>query len=140
MAKPAPKQGDHFILYTVGGALLFVLIGFAVAWFYFKQSAHLEPRVAYVTFGPMVVRASDYSIRTSLAVQTASEQESWVEDNKPRVEFALQDALSRIDERRVRQPDGIAYLQNTLRDDVNRDLKTGNVQEILLTDFIIQSN
>jgi flagellar basal body-associated protein FliL len=140
MAKPAPKQDDHFILYTVGGALVFVLIGFLVAWFYFKQSAHLQPRVAYVTFGPMVVRSTDYSIRTSLAVQTASEQEAWVEDNKQRLEYVLQSALSHVDEQRVRQPDGIAYLQNTLRNEVNRNLNTGNVQEVLLTDFIIQSN
>ncbi|HTH44755.1 MAG TPA: flagellar basal body-associated FliL family protein [Oxalicibacterium sp.] len=140
MAKPAPKPVDRFVLYTVVGALAFVAIGFLVAWFYFKKSEHLEPQVSYVTFGPLVVRASDYSIRTSLAVQTANEQEPWIEDNKQRVEFALQNALSHVDEERVRQPDGIAYLQDTLRDEVNRDLKTKNVQEVLLTDFIIQSN
>lgn len=140
MSKPASKQRDHFILYAVGGTLAFVLVGFIVARFYFKQSEHLQPRVAYVTFGPLVVHASAYSIRTSLAVQTSSEHESWVEDNKQRVEYALKNALSNVDEQRVRQPDGMAYLQDALRDQVNHDLASGNVQEVLLTDFIIQSN
>jgi flagellar basal body-associated protein FliL len=139
MAK-ASRQRDNFILYTVGGALVFVLVGFVLGWFYFERNAHLQPQVAYVTFGPLVVRATNYSIRTSLAVQTASAQESWAEDNKQRLEYSLQTALSNIDEQRARQSDGIAYLQNVLRDEVNRDLSTHNVQEVLLTDFIIQSN
>jgi flagellar basal body-associated protein FliL len=134
------KQRDNFILYTVGGALALVLVGFVLGWFYFKRSAHMQPQVAYVSFGPIVVRASNYSIRTSLAVQTSSTQESWVEDNKQRLEYAMQTALSDIDEQRARQVDGIAYLQNTLREKLNHDLSTGNVQEVLLTDFIIQSN
>jgi flagellar basal body-associated protein FliL len=73
-------------------------------------------------------------------VQTANEQESWAENNKQRVEYALNTALSNVDQERVRQPDGIAYLQGVLRDSVNRELNTKNVQEVLLTDFIIQSN
>jgi flagellar basal body-associated protein FliL len=140
MAKPAQPRRDNIVLYAVGGALTFVLIGFVVAWFYFKQSAHLEPQVAYVSFGPLVVRASHYSIRTSVAVQTANSQESWVQDNKQQVELALQEALSGIDQDRARQPDGVAYLQTVLRDRVNAQLHTKNVQDVLLTDFIIQSN
>jgi flagellar basal body-associated protein FliL len=140
MAKPSPTPRDNFLLYTVGGALTLVFVGFVLGWLYFERNASLQPQVAYVSFGPLVVRASTYSIRTSLAVQTSSAQESWIEDNKQRLQYAVEAALSNIDEQRVRQPDGVAYLQDTLRDRLNHDLSTGNVQDVLLTDFIIQSN
>ena len=140
MAKPAPKQRDNFLMYTVGGALLLVFVGCVIGGLYYKRAVSLRPQVAYVSFGPMVVRASTYSIRASLAVQTATDEESWMESNKERIQYALQTALSNVDEQRVRQKDGVAYLQNVLRDGVNHDLHTGNVRDVLLTDFIIQSN
>jgi flagellar basal body-associated protein FliL len=141
--KPVPKkekQSDNFTLYVVGGALAVVLVGFVVAWFYFQQSRQMEPTVAYSTFGPMVVRASEFSVRATVTVQTDNDHASWMDANKKQLDYALQTALGQIDPDKARKPDGITYLQTTLQQATNGALKTNNVQQILLTDFIIQTN
>jgi flagellar basal body-associated protein FliL len=138
--KPKPKQSDNFILYVVGGALMFVLIGFGIAWVYFQQNNPFGPPVAYATFGPIIVREPDFSIKATIVVQTSGDNASWLDNNKKQLDFALQNALSKADPLLVHKPDGLAYVQGMLRENTNGALKTQNVQEILLTDFIIQAN
>jgi flagellar basal body-associated protein FliL len=86
------------------------------------------------------VRGDDYSLRATLTVQTSTEQESWLNGNQAQLSAALQNALTKADPARIRKPDGVTYLQDMLRDTTNSSLHTKNVQEILLTDFVIQSN
>jgi len=140
MAKPAKKQTDHFMAYTVGLALTIVLIGFVAAWFYFRHGSVSESPVAYATIGPLVIQSPQYSIRATVAVQAAQGQAAWLENNKQSLQFALQAALADVNQQRVRQPDGLAYLSKTLKQRVDDALHTDKVQDILLTDFIIQSN
>ncbi|HEV7856859.1 MAG TPA: flagellar basal body-associated FliL family protein [Herminiimonas sp.] len=139
MAKPKPKQSDKFLPYIVATALTVVVIGFVAAWFYFKQNNRLESQVAYATFGPMVVSGSSFSIRATVTVQTDSDHASWLNGSRQSLNLALQNALTQTDPQRVRKSDGILYLQGMLRDAANGALQTKNVHEILLTDFIIQS-
>lgn len=139
MAKPKTKQSDNLLMYIVCGAVVLVGLGYAGIWFYFQQT-RLQSDVSYATYGPMVVRAQQFSIKTTIAVQTSKDHASWLGESKKELEFALQTALANTNQSRIRQPDGVAYLQEELRDAINTTLKTKNVQQILLTDFIIQSN
>jgi flagellar basal body-associated protein FliL len=133
------KQSDNFaayILITVVCAVICV----AMMWMYFDYKQRTASYLAYSDFGPIVARGADFSIRASVALQTRNEDTSWVEKNKKAVNTALQAALASADPARVRTPGGLTYVQEMLRDAVNASLGTQNVQDILLTDFIIQTN
>lgn len=133
------KHSDNFaayILITIVCAVVCVVM----AWVYFDYKQRTASYPAYSDFGPIVARGSDFSIRASVAVQTRNEDTSWIEKNKKAVNMALQAALASADPARVRAPEGVTYVQGMLRDSVNASLGTQYVQEILLTDFIVQGN
>ncbi|MES2026548.1 MAG: flagellar basal body-associated FliL family protein [Pseudomonadota bacterium] len=137
------KQSGNLLITILGGTLAIgavVAIGIAIAWFYFKPSAQQLSPIAYSNFGPMVVRSSQLSIKATVALQTHKEDAAWVQRNKAALDVALQAALANVDSQRVRTPEGAAYVQEMLRDVANATLKTRSVQEVLLTDYIVQSN
>lgn len=137
MAKKGQSDNSTvYILLTVVCAILCA----AMLWMYFDYKQRTASYVAYANFGPMVVRNSDFSIRATVAVQTRSADVSWFESNKGAVNFALQAALAKADPALVRKPDGVTYVQGLLRNSINSRLGTHAVQDIVLTDFLIQQN
>lgn len=133
------QQSDNFIAYLLG-LLIFVVACVAVAWFYFQYTERFSPPVNYSSFGPIVVRASTFSIKATIVVQTRREDTSWAKNHNAELDLALQTALANVDPALVKGAGGLAYVQGMLRDAADAALNTHNVQEILLTDFIIQSN
>lgn len=134
------KQSDTRVTMLGVVVAIAVVAGIAVAWFYFQYYGRPTSPVTYSSFGPVVVRGSQFSIRATVAVQTQNADASWVQTHRKELNFALQTALTNADPVRVKGPGGLAYLQGILRDAANTALNTHNVQEILLTDFVIQSN
>lgn len=133
------RQSDNFTV-SILIAVTCAVLCMAIAWMYFDYKQRTASYIAYSNFGPLVVRGSDFSIRATVAVQTRNEDISWVENNEKAVNFALQAALAAADPKRVRTPEGVTYVQEMLRDAVNASLGTQNVQDILLTDFVVQTN
>ncbi len=136
---PKARQSDNFTAYVLV-ALTCTVICIAMTWMYLLYQERTASNIAYSSFGPIVVRGSEFSIRATMAVQTRNKDASWVEANQKQLNFAMQAALASADPVRARAPDGVTYVQGILRDAVNTALGTRNVQEILLTDFVIQAN
>lgn len=132
-------QSDNFAV-SILIVIVCAAICVAMMWMYFDYKQRTASHIAYSNFGPMVVRSSDFSIRATIAVQTRNADLSWLQDNESAVNFALQAALAKADPVRVRTADGVAYVQTLLRDSVNGALGTQAVQDIVLTDFLIQKN
>lgn len=139
LAMPRVKQSDNFAAYILV-VIVCAIICVVMMWMYFDYKQRTASYLAYSAFGPIVARGSDFSIRASVAVQTRNEDTSWIEKNQKAVNVALQAALASADPVRVRAPEGVTYVQGMLRDAVNASLGTQNVQEILLTDFVVQGN
>tara|TARA_R110001599_G_scaffold64023_3_gene178816 strand:- start:428808 stop:429224 length:417 start_codon:yes stop_codon:yes gene_type:complete len=137
--KRAPSSSDNLLRNAVILALLVVALGFAAAWFYFKP-ASIEAPFAYTDFGPIVVRTSQYSLKTKLSLQTSNDDVKWAEENRVKMKVVLENTMAGLDFDQVRSTGGVAYVENSLRDAANHEFGTQNVQKILLTDFIIQSN
>lgn len=132
------KQTDMNVV-VIGAALAFVAIAILAAWFYLSYRALPVAASSYTSFGPVVVRSSQFSVKTSYAVQTRNEDEEWVKKHQKELNFAVQAALANADPQRLRDPDGVTYLQEMLRDAANTALNTRNVEAILLTDLIVQA-
>lgn len=139
--KPKPKsvQSDNTVAYFLL-ALVVVAICAFMAWMYFEYKARTDAGIAYTSFGPMVVRGSDFSMRTSVSVQSRSANAATVSTQGKQVEFALQSAFSELNAQRAKQPDGVAYVQQVARDSVQAVLGAQAVEDVLITDFIIQEN
>jgi flagellar basal body-associated protein FliL len=53
------------------------------------------------------------------------------------LETVMKRGLMAVDPQRVRAPNGIRLLQDTLREASNAELHTDKVQEVLITDFLV---
>ncbi len=137
MAKARQVDTNVIIL---GGALAIVLLGILSAWLYLTYNARPVSPSTYSNFGPVVVRSSDFAIKATIAVQTRNEDADWLSSHKKEVDFALQTALLNVDPQRLREPEGVTYVQATLRDAANTALNTRKIEEVLLTDFIVQAH
>lgn len=138
MAKAKARQIDTNVV-IIGGAFAIVLIGVMSIWLYFSYSARPVSPSTYASFGPLVVRSSEFSIKATIAVQTRMEDAKWLASHKKELDFALQTALANFDPKRLREPESVTYVQTTLRDAANKALNTRNIEEVLLTDFIVQA-
>lgn len=131
------RQTDTKVI-ILGSVLAIVLIGIVAGWLYISYIARPVATASFASFGPVVVRSSEFSIRATIAVQTRNEDAGWVKKHKKELDFALQAALGNVNAQRVRTPEGVTYVQEMLRDAANKALNTTNIQEVLLTDFIVQ--
>lgn len=132
------KQTDMNVA-VIGAALAFVVIAILAVWFYLSYRALPVSSSSYTSFGPVVVRNSQFSVKTSYAVQTRNDDEEWAKRHQKELNFAVQGALANADPQRLRDPDGVTYLQEMLREAANTALNTRNVEAILLTDLIVQA-
>lgn len=137
--KRAPPPSDNLLRNAVLIALLVVALGFGAAWFYFKPQP-LQAPFAYTDFGPIVVRTSQYALKTKLSLQTSKDNLKWANENRIKMKAVLESSMGQLDFEQVRGTNGVAYVENSLREAVNREFGTQNVQKILLTDFIVQGN
>ena len=132
------KQIDTNVI-IIGAALAIVLVGMVSVWLYFSYSARPVSPSTYTSLDPVVVRSSEFAIKATIAVQTRKEDAKWLANNKKELNFALQAALANADLTRLREPEGVTYVQTMLRDAGNTALNTRNIEEVLLTDFIVQA-
>ncbi|MDO8306042.1 flagellar basal body-associated FliL family protein [Herminiimonas sp.] len=123
----------------IGATLALVVIAILAVWFFLSYRALPVASSSYTSFGPVVVRSSQFSVKTSYAVQTRNDDEEWVKSHQKELNFAVQAALANADPQRLRDPDSVTYLQEMLRDAANTALNTRNVEAILLTDLIVQA-
>lgn len=135
MAKAKQTDTNVVILACI---LALLLIAILFAGLYFMYSGRPVSASTYSSFGPIVVRSSEFSIKATFAVQTRNEDADWVKNHQRELNFVLQTALANADPKRLREPDGVIYVQTMLRDAANTALNTRNVEDVLLTDFIVQ--
>ncbi|MNK04601.1 Flagellar basal body-associated protein FliL [compost metagenome] len=138
----ARQSGNSLLAIIVGmlAVMIAIAAGIAFAWYYLEADKKHVPPIAYSSFDPIVVRSSGFAIKTTIVLQTAPEEAAWVQGNKAALTVALQTALASADLERVKTPDGVAYVQGLLRDAANKALQTRSVQEVLLTDYVLQLN
>lgn len=138
MAKKAPAP-DYTVTYIVVALLLILAAGLVLTWLYLKRPAAPSLEVAYAGFGPLVIRGKEYAIVANLSVSTSVTDAGWAAQNKPKLDVILQEALAGADLQHLRAPDGLRRLQGALKDASNAALNTTKVREVLLTDFVVQS-
>lgn len=139
VAPPKKKHyQDHFVGYAA--LIVFVLLAaaFGALWAYLRSAPSTLPRVAYVDTGPLVVTMEGYTVSTRLSVQTSQDDAEWARKNRAALIGAMQQALAQSDPRRMQHPAELEVLQTSLKRMGNNALHTAKIQDVLLTEFVIQ--
>ena len=133
-----PKRPAHDnLLYVIGIVTVVLAVGFTLAWFYLQYADRQSREINYMKLPDVAISRDGHSISASFAVRTSAADAQWASQNKLALEQVMKQALLAVDPLRVRAPNGLQALQNTVRDASNLTLHTDKVQEVLVTDFLV---
>lgn len=128
---------DRLILKAIGVTLVVLVVGFGLAWLYMQHEERQSREITYLTLPSIAISRDGHSISAGIAIRTSAADAGWAKKNQDVLEQALKSALLEVDPVKVRQPDGLKKLQETLRDVSNARLQTTRVQEVVVTDFLV---
>lgn len=132
----ARKREDRLgrILLT---ACVLLALGFALAWAYHTYSERQKPSVNFMSLKPVAMSRNDYSMAATVAIRTGAEDADWATRHRQGLEVALQKALFNVDPERALAPGGLRELQHALQQQLNLQLRTDKVLEVVITDFLV---
>lgn len=137
MAKPTER--DKFVTVTASVIVIALLILLTALWFFVYRENPVEASVNFAIIGPIVSGADGYSVSTRVAVQTSKENAEWAEKNRAAVQRVIESTLIDLDPAQVHAVGGLLQLQQRLQETIKRELHTDKVEQILLTDFLLQT-
>jgi hypothetical protein len=128
---------DKPLIYTVAIALAVIAAGFAIVWLYLQYLQKKNAEIRYLALPSIAISRDGHSISASFGIRTSGADVDWAAKNKMALETVMKRGLMAVDPQRVRAPNGIRLLQDTLREASNAELHTDKVQEVLITDFLV---
>jgi hypothetical protein len=134
---PSTPRRDNTLLYTVGGSIAALVIGFGGAWVYLQHHARLRAEPFFSQPVAVVTATSEHSVAATFAIRATGAEAGWVRAHRSAIEQIVKHALSETDLLAAIGPQGLGALQASLRDLVNKKLNTDYVQEVVITDFLV---
>lgn len=128
---------DKLLITTVVTALVALALAFAAVWLYLQYAQKQQSEVRYLLLPSVAISRDGHSISASFGVRTNGANAAWAAENKNSLEQIMKRGLMEVDPQRVRAPNGIQQLQDTLREASNAALHTDKVQEVLVTDLLV---
>ncbi len=134
-----PPENDNLIVYLSVIAFA-VIFGVLLAWVlhYQQQQKLLSPDKSYVKMGTVRFQVADFTVRASFALQSASEDLDWLNQNKSKVQQFLDRRLQ--DEQPSAllssSPQKLPDLQASITEDLNKQFPQANIQQVLFTEFL----
>ena len=130
---------DNFVTTTTTVIVALLLAVFAAIWFLLDDHRTDNQR-SYTDVGPLLISTENYSVKARIAVQTRKEDAAWAAQNQAALRRIVEAELSLIVPEKIHAPGGLAELQRSLKEATNRGLSTHKVEQILLTDFLLQTD
>ena len=134
------NRRDRFVFIAISAIVGVLLCAFVGTWFWWRQSHPASVVLDYAMIGPLVVSTDAYSVSTRLALQSDSADAAWIKQHDAVLRRTLESALMSLDPQQVRAPGGLAALQLRLLETIHRQLATEKIEQLLLTDFILQTD
>lgn len=133
----AKANSDNGIAYMAAFFLLLV-IAFFLAWMYTQPPTDPAMNVSFAKVGPISMQAKEFTMRTSLALQSAPEDVPELEKNKKAIFSFVQMTLEKTDPATLGTPDvqKFPYLERQLLDAVNLQFPKAKIQQVWITDFV----
>lgn len=134
---PKRPARDNLLVKAVAVVLVVLAAGFVLTWIYLQYADKQSREINYLRFPSVAISRDGHSISASFAVRTSAADAKWASRNKLALEQIMKQTLLAVDPVRVRAPNGLQALQETVRAASNVTLQTDKVQEVLVTDFLV---
>ena len=131
---------DRFVTNTTIAVVGLLLLAFAAFGWYWRGMQPADVAVRYAIVGPLTISTDGYSVAARLAVQTSKANADWANTNRPALRRIIETTLTAVDPQQIHAPGALQSLQRQLKDAANQALHTDKVEQILLTDFILQTD
>lgn len=138
MPKPAPR--DQFVTTTTIVIVALLLLSFGVFGLYWQGLRHVDESVSYAIVGPLTISTEAYSMAARVAVQTSKDNADWARKNQAALRRIIEIELAAVNPQKVHAPGGLLMLQHILKEAAIRDLRTDKIEQMLFTDFILQTD
>lgn len=134
---PQRSGRDRLLLYAIVTTIAVLAIGFPLARMYMQHVERQNRDIRFLQLPSIAISRDGHSIAASFAIRTSAGDAEWAKKNKPALEQVMQHALMALDPANASTPGGLKAFQDTLRDASNSTLETSQVQEVLITDFLV---
>ncbi len=143
--KSPPKSGflksssgeDRFTTYVAG----FVLVVFCIAAFVIYQnrfSGRNEANLTYVELKQTIVNDQGVVARMAVTVQVNQGDEDWLKEHERAMNDLFKKEIATMDVDSLRSKDGFNEIQAELKRRFNLEFKTDKVQDVMVTDLLLQ--
>jgi flagellar basal body-associated protein FliL len=139
LSKAKTAAQDYSIVYAVGIALFCLILGFVLVSSGLRHSQRVKSTVAYAHLEPVLVRVQGYAFSASIAIQTSAGDAKWAARNRHTLSDLFQTEMAKANPQQLRAPNGLLPLQETLKQAANTALHTEQVQNVLITDFLMEA-
>lgn len=137
---PIPIRRDRFVSVAISAMVVVLLCAFAATWFWWQQRHPATITPEYAALGPLIVSTDAYSVSARIALQSGNADAEWFKKNDAALKRVLQSALMTLNPQQVHAPGGLVTLQSLLLKTIHDQLSTDKVDQLLLTDFILQTD
>ena len=137
---PSTTRRDRFVTVTISVMIALLLCAFAASWLWWRHTHPATIVPDYAMLGPLVVTTEAYSVSTRIALQSGEADAEWVKQHDAALRKILESTLMTLQPQQVHAPGGLAALQGQLLEAIHRQLSTNKVEQLLLTDFILQTD
>lgn len=134
---PHRSGRDRLLPYAIVATIAVLAIGFPLARMYMQHVDRQNREIRFLQLPSIAISRDGHSIAASFAIRTSAGDAEWAKKNKPALEQVMQRALMALDPVSASAPGGLKAFQDTLRDASNSTLQTSQVQEVLITDFLV---
>ncbi|TXI96813.1 MAG: flagellar basal body-associated FliL family protein [Burkholderiaceae bacterium] len=133
-----PVDSDQkFTMYVAG----FVLVVFCIAAFVIYQNRFAGRNAAnltYVELKQTIVNDQGVVARMAVTVQVNIGDEDWLKEHERAMNDLFKKEIASMDVDSLRSRDGFNELQAELKRRFNLEFKTDKVQEVMVTDLLLQ--
>lgn len=131
------EDSDNSIAYMVAFCVAMVVC-FLLVWIYAKPAPDPAMNTSFAAFGPISLQSKEFTMRTSVALQSLPENNAEISKNKNAMTNFLQVTLENADPALLGSRDvkKFSQLQQMLTEAVNSKFPQAKVQKVWITDFV----
>lgn len=117
-----------------------LLCAFVASWLWWRAAHPSTSAPDYALIGPITVSAEAFSVSTQIALKTVGADADWIKKNNPALRKIVETTLLSLEPQRVHMPGGLLAVQAQLLGAIQQQLKINTIEQLLLTDFVLQSD
>lgn len=137
---PTPLRRDRFVTVAISTMIIVLMGAFLATWFWWQQNHPERITPDYAALAPLTVSTDAYSVSARIALQSDRADVEWIKKNDAALRRVLLAALMTLEPQQVHAQGGLAVLQSHLLKTIHEQLSTDKIEQLLLTDFILQND